>query len=289
MNSRTTEAWRRRHVLRCAALLPEDGVPEGLFFEILDEDCQATARELLRRGILPSRDGRIAAPSVRLDDMGKPVEMTGVMDRVTELLEDGNDVSFVRENRPPPERMTAAAIRSEMLELIIRGNSLSEHLMPWDREILRQARRYCRESDAAGESSEESAAALRCLRDAMDEAEKRMCDELIRDHYQERGRHLCAILENLCRRFEWGADRAGRTYRLLGHYYLATGQNWQAIGALCRCRLLTDEFDPRGLDDQIGLYLALARYLGDEYICVSEYEELITVLTAHFEKEEGEQ
>ena len=176
--------------------------------------------------------------------------------------------------------MTAADIRSEMRALIIRGNSLSEHLMPWDREILRQARRYCRENGPA----EETAAALQCLRDAVYDAGKREADEILREYYQEKGKYFCVILENLCRTVKWSADQAEETYRLLGHYYLANGQNRQAIDALCRCRLLTDEFDPKGLDDHIGLYLAIAKYLGDAYICVSEYEELITAFTACLEQ-----
>lgn len=221
----TVEWSQRRHVLRCSAIIPEEGLPWNTFLWSIDQDCQYAARRLVKTGMLIVKDG-IVTPN--------PVVKWNVHLTFDEL------VQFLS----GPFAELEDAVERYQSPIVMTVEEKLEELFAWRKDFF-----DIEPNEIIQKQLAETDALFRRIRphqitDEQAEQIKRIHSDLYYIHYRmfgnekeksaqefhaTKGKYLTTFLEHAMMEVVFTEQALANIYHLLGDYYELVGMWAEAV------------------------------------------------------------
>lgn len=211
----TVEWSQRQHILRCAALLPDCGLPWDCFLRFVDNECQYTARIMAKEGMLDKQDGIVKPNAILRFNMKPSFDDVAyfVSGAITELLE-VTEKYRQRYNVTPEERLQEIyEWRRDLFEV-----DLNEIMQI----IVDQADYWIRRINPK-KISEAEAVEIKKIHSQLDLIHHQLFgsrrEKAIKEYHQTKGMYVSALLEHARKVTAFTPTALQMTLETLGDYY----------------------------------------------------------------------
>ena len=225
-DKRFTIEWsNRNHVLKCSAVLPEEGLPWSTFLYSIDPECQHTARILKNEGLLIVENG-IVRPNQIVKYNVKPDfdDVVGFLSGVFSELETTVDEYETRTAMTVEEKLEELfAWRKDFFD--IEPNEIIQKQLAEADALFRRIRPYQITDEQAGQI-ERIHSDLYYIHYRMFGTEK---EKSAQEFHATKGKYLTAFLEHAMTEVVFTEQALVNIYHLLGDYYELVGMWAEAV------------------------------------------------------------